>query len=46
MGHDQDLPYSGFKFLSQEEINDFDLNSIIENSPKGYILEVDLAYCK
>ena len=37
-----DLPYDGFKFLSQ----DFDLVSISENSPTGYILEVDLKYCK
>ena len=41
----QDLPYSGFKFLLQKEINEFDLN-ISENSPIGYILEVDLEYCK
>ena len=41
----QDLPYCGFKFLSQKEINDFDLN-ISENSPIGYILKVDLEYCK
>ena len=39
----QDLPYGGFKFLSQKEINEFDLN-ISENSPIGYILEVDLKY--
>ena len=42
----QDLPYSAFKFLSEKEINDFDLESISENSPIGYISEVDLDYCK
>ena len=42
----QDLPYGGFKFLSQEEINSFDLDSISENSPIGYILELYLEYCK
>ena len=34
----QDLLYSGFKYLSQEEINNFELDSISENSPIGYIL--------
>ena len=42
----QNLPYGGFKFLSQTEVENFDLNSISENSPIGYILEVDLEYCK
>ena len=42
----QDLPYCGFKFLSEKKINEFDLDSIRENSPIGYILEVDLEYCK
>ena len=32
----QDLPHSSFKFLSKEEVNNFNLDSI------GYILEVDL----
>ena len=41
----QDLLYGGFKFLSQKEINEFDLN-ISENSPIGYILGVDLEYCE
>ena len=41
----QDLPYGGFKLLTREEIDKFDLN-ISENSPIGYILEVDLEYCK
>ena len=41
----QDLPHSGFKFLNNKEIHDFDLN-ISENSPIGYILKVDLEYFK
>ena len=41
----QYLPHSGFKFFSQKEIDSFDLN-VSENSPIGYILEVDLKYCK
>ena len=41
----RDLPYDGFKFLSQEEIDSVDLN-ISENCPIGYILEVDSEYCK
>ena len=40
------LPYGGFKFLSEKEINVFDIGSISENSLVGYILEVDLEYCK
>ena len=42
----QDLPYGGFKFLSDKEINEFNLDSIAEHSLIGYILEVDLEYCK
>ena len=47
----QDLLYGGFKFLSQKEINDFNLDSISSNSQGNlhsvvYILEVDLEYCK
>ena len=41
-----DLPYGCFKFLSEKEIEGFDLNSIPKNSLIGYILEVDLEYCK
>ena len=40
----QYLPYSGFKWLNQKEINDFCLNSISGNSSIGYMLEVDLEY--
>ena len=42
----QDLPHSNFKFLNDKEIDQFNLNSISENSPIGYILEVDLKYPK
>ena len=40
----QYLPYSGFKWLNQKEIDRFDVNSIEENSSRGYILKVDLGY--
>ena len=37
----QYLPYSGFKWMTKEEINDFDISLIKENSSNGYILEVE-----
>ena len=40
----QYLPYSGFKWLNQKDIDRFDPNSIAENSPIGYILEAGLEY--
>ena len=40
----QYLPYSGFKWLNQKEIDRLDVNSIEENSSIGYILEIDLEY--
>ena len=42
----QPLPYCRFKFINEKEIDSFDLSSISENSQEGYILEVDLEYCK
>ena len=42
----QDLPVYDFKFLSQKEIDSFDLKTISENSEIGYILEVHLEYRK
>ena len=36
------LPYGGFKWL--KNVANFDVNSISEKSPIGYILEVDLEY--
>ena len=42
----QNLPYCDFKFLSQKKFDSFDLKSISENSKVGYILEVNLEYCK
>ena len=41
----QSLPVNEFKFLTQNEINKFNLNSISENGSIGYILECDLEYC-
>ena len=40
----QYLPYSGFKWLNQKEIDRFCLNFIEENSSIGYILEAGLEY--
>ena len=40
----QYLPYSGFKWLNQKEIDRFDINSIEENSSLIYILEVDFKH--
>ena len=42
----QPLRYCDFNFLTKKEISEFCLNSISENSPIGYILEVDLKYCE
>ena len=41
----QPLPDCDFNFLTKKEISEFCLNSISENSPIDYILEVDLEYC-
>ena len=38
----QELPYGGFKYLSEEEIKIFGLGLISENSLIRYILEIDL----
>ena len=38
------LPYSGFKWLNQKEIDRFNVESIEENSSIDYISEVDLEY--
>ena len=41
----QYLPYSGFKWLNKNEIdNRFNVNSISEISSKGHTLEVDPEY--
>ena len=36
------LPYGGFKWI--KSVYNFDVNSVSEKSPTGYILEVDLEY--
>ena len=38
------LPYGGFEWMTEEEINNFDLSSNRKDNSKGYILEVHLEY--
>ncbi|XP_075225352.1 uncharacterized protein LOC142333778 [Lycorma delicatula] len=38
------LPHANFRWLSTEEIDNLDINSVCDRSEKGYILEVDLEY--
>ena len=38
----QYLPYGGFKWL--KNVDKFNVNSVSEKGPIGYILEVDLKY--
>jgi hypothetical protein len=40
----QHLPISNFRFLSEQEINQLDIDSIADDASTGYILEVDLNY--
>ena len=40
----QCLPYGGFKWMTEEEINNFDFNLVEGDNSNGYILEVDLEY--
>ena len=40
----QSLPTSGFRFLSDVEIDNLDILNIPDDHDKGYILEVDLHY--
>lgn len=40
----QYLPISGFRWLSEHEIQDFDLTELTETSETGYVFEVDLIY--
>ena len=42
----QYLPFGGFKWMSQKQIDKIDLAKYNENSIKGLILEVDLEYPK
>lgn len=42
----QYLPYSSFRFLTVNEINSLNVESVEDNAEWGYILEVDLEYPK
>jgi len=44
MAMSEPLPVGNFRFLSDQEISDFDLNSIPPDSDTGYIIECDLTY--
>lgn len=40
----QSLPTHGFRWLSDEDINAFNVQNVAENSEEGFILSVDLDY--
>jgi len=40
----QPLPLSGFKFLSNDQLESFDYKNISVEGNVGYILEIDLEY--
>lgn len=40
----QYLPYSGFRFLSEDEIDNLHVENVEDNAEWGFILEVDLLY--
>ena len=39
-----ELPTGGFRWLTDKEIESFDVMSLSPSGPKGYVLEVDLGY--
>ena len=39
----QPLPASNFKWLTDEEIEELDVMMVLDDSPRGYILECDLS---
>ena len=40
----QYLPYGGFEWMSEEEINEINFDLVREDSDDGYVLGVDLEY--
>ena len=40
----QPLPVGDFRILTEQEMSDFDLDSIAADAPTGYILECDIQY--
>ena len=43
-GQTQPQPIGNFKWLSRDEIDNLDISSICDDSPIGYILQVDMYY--
>ena len=40
------LPVGGFRWLSDQEMENLNIDSLYEGSPKGYIFEADLHYAE
>ena len=40
----QPLPVGEFKWMPEEQLNQFDVTQVLDDAPVGYILEVDLQY--
>jgi hypothetical protein len=44
LGMSLPLPVSGFAWMTEDELQQFDLTAQLEDQPEGYVLEVDMEY--